>query len=63
MLGSWVSPSRHDECMDNKISSKSYIENILLTKYLYGRNQCQVQFYEPFSSLQLNWDTKCILIS
>ena len=62
MQGSWVSPSRRDECMDNEIYSKSFIENILPTKYLYGHNQCQVQFYKPFSSLQLNWDMKCILI-
>ena len=53
MQGNWVSPSR-DECMDNKIYSESLIENILPTKYLYGRNPCQVQFYKPFSSLQLN---------
>ena len=45
--------------MDNKIYSESFIEHILPTKYLYGRNQCQVQFYEPFSSLQLNWDMNC----
>ena len=38
MQGSWVSTSRHDECMDNKIYSESFIENILPTKYLYGRN-------------------------
>ena len=62
MQGSWVSPSRDDECMDNKIYSKSLIENILPTKYLYNRNQCQVQFYKPSSSLQLNWDMECILI-
>ena len=59
--GGWVSPSR-DECMDNKMYSESFIENILPTKYLYGRNQYQVQFYKPPSSLQLNWDMKCILI-
>ena len=46
----------------NKIYSENFIENIFPTKYLYGRNQCQVQFYKPFSSLQLNWDMKCILI-
>ena len=46
MQGSWVSPSRPDECMDNKLYSESYIEKH--TKYLYGRNQCQVQFYKPF---------------
>ena len=53
--GSWVSPSRDDECIDNKTYSESLIENILpiATKYLYGCNQCQVQFYKPFSSLQL----------
>ena len=62
MQGSWVSPSRDDECMNNKIYSESFIESILPTKYLYGRNRCQVQFYKPFSSLQLNWDMKCILI-
>ena len=45
-----------------KIYSESFIENILPAKYLYGRNQCQVQFYKPFSSLQLNWDMKCILL-
>ena len=39
MQGSWVSPSRDDECMNNKINSESFIENILPTKYLYGRNQ------------------------
>ena len=44
MQGSWVSPSRDDECMDNKIYTESLIENILPTKYLYGRNQCQLQF-------------------
>ena len=38
MQGSWVSPSKDDECMDNKIYSESFIENILPTKYLYGRN-------------------------
>ena len=32
MQGSWVSPSRDDECMDNKIYSESFIENILSTK-------------------------------
>ena len=42
------------ECIDNKIYSESFIENILPTKYLHGRNQCQVQFYKPFSSLQQN---------
>ena len=42
--GSWIQPSRHDECMDNKMYSESFIGNILPTKYLYGRNQCQVQF-------------------
>ena len=62
MQGSWVSPSRHKEYMGNKIYSESFIETILPTKYLYGCNQCQVQFYEPFSSLPLNWDMKCILI-
>ena len=63
MQGSRVSPSRHDECMmGNKIYSESFVENILPAKYLYGRNQFQVQFYKPFSSLQLNWDMKCILI-
>ena len=39
MQGSWVAPSRNDECMDNSICSESFIENILATKYLYGRNQ------------------------
>ena len=48
--------------MDNKIYSKSLIENILKTKYLYGRNQCQVQIYKPYSSLQLHWDMICILV-
>ena len=62
MQGSWVSPSRDDQCMDNKIYSENFTENILPTKYPYGRNQCQVQFYKPSSSLQLNWDMKCILI-
>ena len=38
MQGSWVSPSR-DKCMDSKINSESFIENILPTEYLYGRNQ------------------------
>ena len=28
MQGTWVSPSRHDECMDDKIYSESFIENI-----------------------------------
>ena len=46
--GSWVWPSRHDECMDNKIYSKSFIENILPTKDLYGRNKCRVQFMSLF---------------
>ena len=59
MQGSWVSPSRHDVCMNNKIYSESFIKNIL---HLCGPNQCRVQFYKPFSSLQLNWDMKCILI-
>ena len=59
MPGSWVSPSRDDECMDYKIYSESLIENIATTEYLYGCNLCQVQFYKPFSSLQLNWDMKC----
>ena len=63
MRGSWVSPSRNEECMDNKIYSESLIGNILPRKYLYGSNQCQVQFYKPFSSLQLNWDSLfCIFI-
>ena len=62
MQGSWVSPSRDDECMGNKIFSDSFVENILPVEYLYGRNKCQVQFYKPLSSLQLNWDMKCILI-
>ena len=63
MWGSWVSPSRNEECMDNKIYSESLIENILPRKYLYGSNQCQVQFYKPFSSLQLHWDSLfCICI-
>ena len=49
--------------MDNKIYSESSVENILPTKYLYGRSQCQVQFYKPFASLQLNWDSLlCIFI-
>ena len=48
MLGSWIWPTRHDEYMDNKIYSESFIENILPTKYLYGRNQCKVQFYTEF---------------
>ena len=49
--------------MDNKINSESLIRNILPRKYLYGSNQCQVQFYKPFSSLQLNWDSPfCIFI-
>ena len=48
MRGSSVQPSRHDESMDNKIYFESFIENILLTKYLYGRNQCQVQFMSLF---------------
>ena len=34
--------------MDNKIYSESFIENILPTKYLHGRNQCQVQFMRIF---------------
>ena len=42
--------------------SLSFIKNILPTKYLYGPNQYQVQFYKPSSSLQRNWDMKCILI-
>ena len=29
MQGSWVLPNRHDECMDDKIYSESFIENIL----------------------------------
>ena len=63
MQGSWVSSGRDDECMDNKIYSESLIENILPTNYLYGHNQCQVQFYKSFSSLQLNWDSLfCISI-
>ena len=39
MQSSWVLPSRDSECMDNKIYSESFIENILPTKYLCGRNQ------------------------
>ena len=63
MQGSYVSASRNDECMDNKIYSESLIDNILPTKYPYGRNQCQVQFYKPFSSLKINWDSLfCIFI-
>ena len=46
--GIWVWSSRHDECMDNKIYSESFIENILPTEYLYSRNQCQVQFMSLF---------------
>ena len=61
--GIWASPSRHDQCMDSKIYSEGFIENISIIKYLFGHNQCQIQFYKPFSSLQLNWDMKCILIS
>ena len=34
--------------MDSKIYSQSFIENILPTKYLYGRNQCQVKSMSPF---------------
>ena len=34
----------------------------LKIKHLYGRNQCQVQFNKPFSSLQLNCLMQCILI-
>ena len=60
--GSWVSLSRDDECMDNKIYSESFTENILPTKNLYDRDQSQVRFFKPSSSLQLNWDMKCILI-
>ena len=42
---------------------ESFIENILPTKYLYGRIISVLNtLYEPFSSLQLNWDMKCILI-
>ena len=44
MQGRWVLPSRHDKCMDDKICSESFTKNILPTKYLYGRNQCQVKF-------------------
>ena len=62
MQGSWVSPSRDDEWMDNKTYSESFIENILPTKYLYGHTQCHVQLYKPSYSLQLNWDMKCILV-
>ena len=29
MQGSWVSPSRDDECMDNKIYSDNFIEKYL----------------------------------
>ena len=42
--------------------TQSFTENILPTKYLYDPSQYQVQFYKPFSLLQLNWDTKCILM-
>ena len=56
MQGSCVSPSSHDECMGNNICSESLIENILPTKYLYGHNQCQVQFYKPFSSTKLGYE-------
>ena len=60
MWGSWAVLPQVD--MDNKIYSESFIENIFFTKCLCGRNLCQVQFYKSFSLLQLNWDTKCILI-
>ena len=53
MQCSWVSPSGDDECMNNKIYSETLIENILPTKYLYDRSQCQLQFYKPCSSLHL----------
>ena len=36
--GSWVSPSRDNECMGNKMYSESFIEDILPTKYLYDCN-------------------------
>ena len=58
MQGSWVSQSTHDKCMDDKIYFGSFLPKL----YLCGRNQCQVQFPKPFSSLQLNWDMKSILI-
>ena len=32
MQGSWISPRRDDECMDNKIYSESFTENIFPTK-------------------------------
>ena len=48
MRGCWVQPSRHNECMDNKIYYESFIENVLPTKHLHGRNQCQVQFMSRF---------------
>ena len=48
--------------MDHKIHFESLTENILPTKYLYVCNQCQVQFYKPFSLLQINWDMKCTVI-
>ena len=48
---------------DNKIYSESLIENILPTKFLYGRKQCQAQFHKPFSLLQLNWNSLfCVFI-
>ena len=57
MQDSWVQPSRHDECMDNKIYSESFIETILPTKYLYGRNQCQVQLRAFFfTSAKLGYE-------
>ena len=44
-----------------KIHSESFTENILPTKYLYSRNQCQVHLYKPFSSLQLNLSVKKVI--
>ena len=52
MQGSWVSPSRHDECMDNKIYSESFIE-----KYLEPSTVLYAFF---FTSTKLEY--KCILI-
>ena len=52
--GSWVSPSKDDECMDNKIYSESFIENILPTKYLYDMIVISAKY--SFISLLLHFN-------
>ena len=63
MWDSWVQPSRHC-AWTIKYTLESFIENVLPIKYLYGRNQCQVQFISLFLHFNytVSWDMKCTLI-